>query len=499
MLRLRPAKQQAAVARRPTRLRQNAQPLRIRHLVREKVRAREGPPLQALLRVPFGENANLLTDAFRGQLVVAGDDDDPNARVLAALDRLPHLRPWGILQSTQTHKAELALEVSVAADVSQLVVGGVAAAPVVAREVAEGPGVVLERHGEAPQRLLRHGLNRVGNFLPHLLREEHAAPVRPHEVRAARQHRLGGALHHQHVLVLPRGRIQVADQHTHALPVSAELQERPLAVVGRKVVIPGQEASLRKVARVVGALNPAQLLHQNLERRLRGRPHGSEARRGSRHLRPGICTALLRGGRCTLHAGFVAQGTDGHEVDPGVVRGAHGGACQDLPAGRVVAVAADLAARQQRGARGGRIRIQCRRIGCHDFHTGHLVARQRARLVRADHRGAPERLHRGQLPHDGLLFRHLARAESQAGRDHRRKALRNRSHSQGHRNLKVVRALVHVESHGEGFGRSQDADCEEGLLLGRSSGGRGALLQRKGEKVLVVDGPNDEADDADQL
>jgi hypothetical protein len=60
----------------------------------------------------------------------------------------------------------------------------------------------------------------------------------------------------------------------------------------------------------------------------------------------------------------------------------------------------------------------------------HLVAGQRAGLVRADRRGRSERLHRGQLLHDRVPPGHPLHAESEHHRKHRRKTLGNGGHRQ---------------------------------------------------------------------
>eukprot|EP00976_Prorocentrum_cordatum_P097282 1190930-Prorocentrum_minimum.AAC.2 len=88
-----------------------------------------------------------------------------------------------------------------------------------------------------------------------------------------------------------------------------------------------------------------------------------------------------------------------------------------LPVGGVVGGAGDLEEAELGGGTGA---------GHEDVDGRHLVGGKGARLVGADDGGAAERLHRGQLAHDGVLLRHLARAQRQAGGDHRRQALRDR-------------------------------------------------------------------------
>ncbi len=57
--------------------------------------------------------------------------------------------------------------------------------------------------------------------------------------------------------------------------------------------------------------------------------------------------------------------------------------------------------------------------------NGHLVARQRAGLVGADHRRAAERLHRGEPPHQGAAPHQALHAQCQRDRDDRRQRLRH--------------------------------------------------------------------------
>mmetsp|Transcript_121276 Transcript_121276/g.343213 ORF Transcript_121276/g.343213 Transcript_121276/m.343213 type:complete len:392 (+) Transcript_121276:1750-2925(+) len=101
--------------------------------------------------------------------------------------------------------------------------------------------------------------------------------------------------------------------------------------------------------------------------------------------------------------------------------------------------------------------------------TAHLVRGQRAGLVGTDDSGAAERFHRGELPHDSVALRHLARAESEARRDDRGQPLRNRSHRQRDRDLEVV-----------------DATAEERAV-------------DRVEEVLVIDQPHQCANDEDDL
>ena len=69
---------------------------------------------------------------------------------------------------------------------------------------------------------------------------------------------------------------------------------------------------------------------------------------------------------------------------------------------------------------------------------GHLIQRQGAGFIGADHRRAAQRLDCGELLDDSVTLRHAVHAQGQRHRHHRRQAFGNRSHSQcdgGHRGL----------------------------------------------------------------
>mmetsp|Transcript_46807 Transcript_46807/g.131640 ORF Transcript_46807/g.131640 Transcript_46807/m.131640 type:complete len:238 (+) Transcript_46807:240-953(+) len=105
----------------------------------------------------------------------------------------------------------------------------------------------------------------------------------------------------------------------------------------------------------------------------------------------------------------------------------------------------------------GRIRVPLHRVGAQGRRRGrkdqllatHLVRGQGPRLVRADDRRAAERLHRWQLPDDGVPCGHLPGAQREARRHHCREALGDRSHRQRDCDLQVVDAAANVEpTHG---------------------------------------------------
>mmetsp|Transcript_24749 Transcript_24749/g.59665 ORF Transcript_24749/g.59665 Transcript_24749/m.59665 type:complete len:432 (+) Transcript_24749:2089-3384(+) len=104
-----------------------------------------------------------------------------------------------------------------------------------------------------------------------------------------------------------------------------------------------------------------------------------------------------------------------------------------------------------------------------DLHAGHFVGGERPRLVGADDVGAPQCLHGGELPHNGVLGGHLSGSKGEAGGDDGGQALGDGRHGQGHRDLEVV-----------------DAALEDGAVDGI-------------EEVIVIDRPHQDADDADDL
>ncbi len=70
--------------------------------------------------------------------------------------------------------------------------------------------------------------------------------------------------------------------------------------------------------------------------------------------------------------------------------------------------------------------------GGDDILDRHLVLRQRPGLVRADHRGRPERLHRRELLHDRPPTGHALHAEGKDDRENGRQALGHRGDRQRH-------------------------------------------------------------------
>ena len=83
--------------------------------------------------------------------------------------------------------------------------------------------------------------------------------------------------------------------------------------------------------------------------------------------------------------------------------------------------------------------------GQHHLHGGHLVAREGAGLVRADHRDGAQGFHRGQTPHDGVFARHAASAQGQHDGHDGRQAFRDGRDGQAHHRQKDIeqRHLAH--------------------------------------------------------
>ena len=103
--------------------------------------------------------------------------------------------------------------------------------------------------------------------------------------------------------------------------------------------------------------------------------------------------------------------------------------------------------------------------------AGHLVLGKRARLVRADHRRAPEGLHGREPADEGVALDHLAHSQREADGDDRRQPLRNRGDREAHRgeeHHQDVAALhdPHEEHHGaDGERRDAQPPAHLGELL----------------------------------
>ena len=94
---------------------------------------------------------------------------------------------------------------------------------------------------------------------------------------------------------------------------------------------------------------------------------------------------------------------------------------------------------------------------------GHLVQREGAGLVGADHCGRAERFHRREFLHDRTVLRHAVHADGQCHRHHRRQALGNGRHGQsdrGHDGLRQRVPTQHPQAEDQrhhGAGRSRQA------------------------------------------
>mmetsp|Transcript_48361 Transcript_48361/g.114674 ORF Transcript_48361/g.114674 Transcript_48361/m.114674 type:complete len:609 (-) Transcript_48361:764-2590(-) len=341
------------------------------------------------------EHADLAADALGGLLVVARDDDDADAGAPARLDRRPHLDARRVQDAHQADEGHVALELHEALGVGQAGVGGVHAG---------GDGV-----REAPQRVGARpevALDFVDDVGAHGLGHGHGEALGEHHARAARHDALRGPLHQQ--LTLPLALAALApDDDAHALAVAAELEGGEERVAGGVGVVGGGARAATALAR---PLRP-DLLHSNLERRLRALPHTlPHARLGARDARE------------------VAEGHDlGELAEDRVLEGL------DL-----APVEEDVAAGLVRDALHVQLQLGLDSVGEGvDLLDAHLVRRQRPRLVRADHRAAPQRLHRRQVPDEGVALGHAAGAEGEAGGDDCREALRDGGDRQRDRLLEV--------------------------------------------------------------
>jgi hypothetical protein len=235
-------------------------------------------------------------------------------------------------------------------------------------------------HREHPQRLGGHVLGQRQDGRPPRLVERHH-PVLGEAVGTEREQHVDGALatHHQRVLALDA----LPGHHGHALAGAVEGDGQQLFA-----------ALHRGVAVDVGLLAE----HQQ-------RPLGGVA-------------GELRG-----HPGAARQrgGVGDH-------RGQHG-----LP--RRVGERGDLLARLaelpgQVDALAGHVE----RVAVdHQRAHGHLVAGEGAGLVRADHRGAPEGLHRGELAHHRPALRHALHAQGEGDGGDGREPLGDHRHRDAHR------------------------------------------------------------------
>ena len=131
-------------------------------------------------------------------------------------------------------------------------------------------------------------------------------------------------------------------------------------------------------------------------------------------------------------------------------------------------------------------------LGRGDGAHRHLVAGERAGLVRADHGRGAERLDRRQLAHDGVGCGHAAHAEAQAYRHDRRQRLRNGGDRERHREQEEAEHDVEAEGRGGEKARGEhhgaDAEHDHAQPL---AGAVELLLQRRRLRLRRFEEPGD--------
>jgi hypothetical protein len=135
-----------------------------------------------------------------------------------------------------------------------------------------------------------------------------------------------------------------------------------------------------------------------------------------------------------------------------------------------------------------------------DFLHGHLVFGQGAGFVGADHGGAAERFHGGELPDDGAPPRHAVHADGQHDRHRGWQPLGDGSHGERHgRHEHVHGGLSPADAHGKGHRRQKKDDpqqqpAELGNFLGERCGDVDRLGDEPGDASglsLVAGGPDE--------
>ena len=91
------------------------------------------------------------------------------------------------------------------------------------------------------------------------------------------------------------------------------------------------------------------------------------------------------------------------------------------------------------------------------LHQGHAVLRQGARLIGADDRGIPQRLHRGQPADDGVALHHTLDADGQHNGHRGGQSLGDRGYRQGHRRHEQLHGRQSVE---EAHRKDDGAGCD---------------------------------------
>mmetsp|Transcript_16662 Transcript_16662/g.65070 ORF Transcript_16662/g.65070 Transcript_16662/m.65070 type:complete len:651 (-) Transcript_16662:567-2519(-) len=317
----------------------------------------------ALQHGAVGEDAALPRDGHRCVLVVAGDHAHDDARILAELHGVGHLRPQRVLDARQAEEGELLLGLLV------LLVGHVV------RSV-EDVEVAVGDHNVA-QRLVGHVADQRRELIALAAVERGHAAIAVHDVRAALQHNLGGALGEHAELAV--GQLH---HRAHALAVGRErdhLDHRRLDLAASLDVVNAERLNEEQQRALGGAaveLRDAGLLGVVRDRR---------------RLAQVAADALDNE---VLH--LAAQATDWHRVEH----------------------AAGVA-----------------------LHDAHLVHRQRARLVGADRRAAAHRLARAEAADEVLVLHHLLHRVGQRNRHGEGKALWHGDDNDRHGDDEVVEDL----------------------------------------------------------
>mmetsp|Transcript_17038 Transcript_17038/g.49349 ORF Transcript_17038/g.49349 Transcript_17038/m.49349 type:complete len:683 (+) Transcript_17038:872-2920(+) len=393
----------------------------------EEVRAGEGLVGHVLALL---EDADLLGDGLGGVLGVARDHDDADPRHGTLLDGPVHLRARGVLDAHEPEKSHARLDAGKVGGVREGLVrrvrGGLGGG--VVRERTE---VLLDGAREDAQGPARHLVHLGHDAVARRGGELHVRAVDEALVRATAEHGLRGALDEElrrlHLLArLARqllGALHGCHEHTHRLAVAGKLEEG-LVRVGAAPLVAAHRARVRFG---LGALHrrQAHLLHEHAQGRL-GR------------LAEALVLVVLR---VVDHFGLVAEGANLGQGEESALRRGGLAPVQALDAALgAVARALDLVLKQLR-------RLLVPRVD--EGHGGHLVCGEGARLVRADHRGAPQGLHGRELAHDGVLLDHLARAQAEAEGDDGRQPLWDGGDAKRDGNLHVVdAALDHAPVHG---------------------------------------------------
>eukprot|EP00968_Pinguiococcus_pyrenoidosus_P027740 scaffold7439_cov286-Pinguiococcus_pyrenoidosus.AAC.1 len=358
------------------------------------------------------KDANVARDGGRRVLRVARDDDDADAGLLAALDGRLDLGSGGVLDSNHTDEGQVRLDVGELGRVPKR--GRQIAILHLSVPLAQRAHLLplLHGHGQAAQG--PHGQLFVlqANLLLERRGQRHNLPGRQHDALAALEQHLRSALDEQAV----EASILRLHDDAHALAIAVELQSGQAIELGVPVLV-------RAVAGVGGAVRlgdarGAQLLHERLQRRLRRLSDAVEDAVGPEN----ELRIIAEGNACSeVLQPFVPAARA--EVDAGDV------------APRVVAGRLDLVL-----GHGLLFPTGDGVLEVDERHGSHLVRREGAGLVGADHRGAAQGLDAGEAAHDHVPLRHPARSQAEAKGDHRGESFGDGGDAQRHGNLGVVQS-----------------------------------------------------------